>query len=100
MELVLEIVSEPWTPPPFNLFIDLWIIFGRPDSLQWRRWLARELPTINNEEASAEHRRWKRAKAAMEHVRKVILKDLNDNQQSVIRGAGERDTDHDAAAPL
>jgi hypothetical protein len=96
MELVLEIVSEPWTPPPFNLFIDLWVIVGRPVGLQ--RWLARELPTINNEETSADIRRWERAKAAMEHVRKVILKDLNDNRPLAVSGAGERGADHDAVA--
>jgi hypothetical protein len=94
MELVLEIVSEPWTPPPFNLVIDLWVILGRPAGPQWPRFHAGKLQTIKNREISADIRRWERAKAAMEQVRKVILKDLDDNQPSIF-GVREQGTDHD-----
>ena len=75
MELVLEIWSEPWTPPPFNLAVDVWIILGRPQ-LPW--WL--QQPSALASDAArlaAKERRRERARVAMERVRKIVLKEMD-----------------------
>lgn len=75
MELVLEIVSEPWTPPPFNLFVDVWIILGRP---QLPGWFHKPVLVPGDQaQSNSKERRWERARGAMERVRQVILKELD-----------------------
>ena len=83
MELVLEIMSEPWTPAPFNLIVDLWIICGRKALPKWLRKSVLEIDGPNSDT-----RRWERAKAAMEHVRKIVLKELDDERLVTGSGAG------------
>ena len=93
MELVLEIWSEPWTPPPFSFVVDLWIICGSPE---WPAWLVRprragavaDQGELARAEDGPDVRRWERAKAAMEHVRKVILKELDDERLAAGPGPG------------
>ncbi len=81
MELVMEIVSEPWAPPPFNLPVDLWILLGRPGSRdsesQPGQGPSREDGGVPAAARAGDARRRERAKGAMELVRQVILKEMD-----------------------
>jgi hypothetical protein len=70
----MEIVSEPWAPPPFNLPVDLWILLGRPGR---RASEPQPSPTPRGAGGGARARRRERAKGAMELVRQVILKEMD-----------------------
>ena len=74
----MEMVSEPWAPPPFNLPVVLWILLGRPGShdseSQPGRGSGGGVPAAAR---AGDARRFDRAKEARELVRQVILKEMD-----------------------